>query len=277
MSSAKQKPYCLRLIMLTHMLQIHHWMPDLPYCNNHNSYDNYKPVPILYEVIIPETPVTAEILNRACHQSHNCLLNRLCRRRSKKTSKLRVTGLCVGNWPETGEFPTHMASNVEPGGRLNKKDGLTRYGNSHVKDKTSKRPSDLQHGNRHTYIRRSLYWDGAQAVSIWWRHHAPWHYWDWYPSALSLSEVKDQAPLDLQSSNKSMHKPGPWFNIKMPFYQYRKSQCGDKTVVKSSYLHNGISYCGKMTSLYWIRVLTPCQGTRTAATATAARGHFYLY
>ena len=25
----------------------------------------------------------------------------------------------------------------EPGGRLNKKDGLTRYGDSHVKDKTS--------------------------------------------------------------------------------------------------------------------------------------------
>ena len=25
----------------------------------------------------------------------------------------------------------------ESGGRLNKKDGLTRYGNSHVKDKTS--------------------------------------------------------------------------------------------------------------------------------------------
>ena len=26
---------------------------------------------------------------------------------------------------------------ARPGGRLNKKDGLTRYGNSHVKDKTS--------------------------------------------------------------------------------------------------------------------------------------------
>ena len=26
---------------------------------------------------------------------------------------------------------------VLPGGRLNKKDGLTRYGDSHVKDKTS--------------------------------------------------------------------------------------------------------------------------------------------
>ena len=30
-----------------------------------------------------------------------------------------------------------------PGGRLNKKDGLTRYGNSHVKDKTSLWPSYL--------------------------------------------------------------------------------------------------------------------------------------
>ena len=33
------------------------------------------------------------------HQPHECLLNRLIRRRSKKTSKLRVTGLCVGNSP----------------------------------------------------------------------------------------------------------------------------------------------------------------------------------
>ena len=31
------------------------------------------------------------------HQPRGCLLNRLSRRRSKKTSKLRVTGLCVGN------------------------------------------------------------------------------------------------------------------------------------------------------------------------------------
>ena len=46
-------------------------------------------------------------------QPHDCLLNRLFRRRSKKTSKLRVTGLCVGNSPGTGEFPAHMASNAE--------------------------------------------------------------------------------------------------------------------------------------------------------------------
>ena len=31
------------------------------------------------------------------HQPRCCLLNRLFRRRSKKTSKLHVTGLCVGN------------------------------------------------------------------------------------------------------------------------------------------------------------------------------------
>ena len=47
------------------------------------------------------------------HQPHDCLLNRLFRRRSKKTSKLRVTGLCAGKSPGTGEFPALMASNAE--------------------------------------------------------------------------------------------------------------------------------------------------------------------
>ena len=44
---------------------------------------------------------------------HDCLRNRLFRRRSKKTSKLRVTGLCVGNSQGTGEFPAQRASNAE--------------------------------------------------------------------------------------------------------------------------------------------------------------------
>ena len=47
------------------------------------------------------------------HQHRDCLLNRLFRHRSKKTSKLRVTGLCAGNSPEAGEFPAQMASNAE--------------------------------------------------------------------------------------------------------------------------------------------------------------------
>ena len=47
------------------------------------------------------------------HRSLCCILNRLFRRRSKKTSKLRVTGLCEGNSPVTGEFPAQRASNAE--------------------------------------------------------------------------------------------------------------------------------------------------------------------
>ena len=47
------------------------------------------------------------------HQTRDYLLNRLCRRSSKKTSKLRVTGLCEGNSPVTGEFPAQTASNAE--------------------------------------------------------------------------------------------------------------------------------------------------------------------
>ena len=46
-------------------------------------------------------------------QPHDCLLNRLFWHRSKKTSKFRVTGLCVGNSPGTGEFPAQMASYAE--------------------------------------------------------------------------------------------------------------------------------------------------------------------
>ena len=43
----------------------------------------------------------------------------------------------------------------------------------------------------------------------------------------------------------------------MSSYQYRISHCGDKTILRPSYLHNGISYAGKVTSLYWISPLYP--------------------
>ena len=49
----------------------------------------------------------------ATEETVNSLLNRLLRRRSKKTSKLIVTGLCDGNSPGTSEFPAQMASNAE--------------------------------------------------------------------------------------------------------------------------------------------------------------------
>ena len=77
--------------------------------------------------VIVELPSSSEVLNIwitiqwrhngrdsvSNHQPHDCLLNGLFKRRSKKTSKLRITGLCVGNSPGTGEFPAQMASNAE--------------------------------------------------------------------------------------------------------------------------------------------------------------------
>ena len=47
------------------------------------------------------------------HRRDDCLLNSLFRRRSKKISKLCVTGLFEGNSPLTDEFPTQRASNAE--------------------------------------------------------------------------------------------------------------------------------------------------------------------
>ena len=47
------------------------------------------------------------------HQSHDCLVNRLFRCKSKKTPQLRVTGLCAGISPVTGEFAAQRAGNAE--------------------------------------------------------------------------------------------------------------------------------------------------------------------
>ena len=52
-------------------------------------------------------------------------------------------------------------------------------------------------------------------------------------------------------------RPGPLFNIIKTSYQYRKSHCGDKTIIRPSYLNNGIFYTGKKTSLFWIRPQGP--------------------
>ena len=75
---------------------------------------------------------------------------------------------------------------------------------------------------------------------------------------------RDNNPFILHQQFHGCWWPGPWFNIKMSSYQYRKFHCGDKTVVRSSYLHNEISYTGKMTSFYWIRPLV-MQGVRSLA------------
>ena len=50
------------------------------------------------------------VSNRQCP---HCLLNRLIRRRPKKTSNPRATGLCEGIPPVTGGFLSQRASNAE--------------------------------------------------------------------------------------------------------------------------------------------------------------------
>ena len=71
-----------------------------------------------YELLLPANWKSLQWRHNGCdrvsnHQPHDCLLTRLFRRRSKKTSRLRVTGLCAGNSPVTGEFPAQMTSDAE--------------------------------------------------------------------------------------------------------------------------------------------------------------------
>ena len=63
-----------------------------------------------------ETALQRRHNERDCVSNHrhlDHLLNRLFRRRSKTTSKLRATGLCEGNSPVTGALPVQRISNVE--------------------------------------------------------------------------------------------------------------------------------------------------------------------
>ena len=95
-------------------------------------------------------------------------------------------------------------------------------------------------------------WEWNYSMLIKWppgvleQYHGCWYHGCWHHQG--TFSISYSSKLRLCSAK---HRAGPWFNIKMSSYQYRKSHCGDKTVVRSSYLDNGISYTGKMTSLYW--------------------------
>ena len=62
-------------------------------------------------------------------------------------------------------------------------------------------------------------------------------------------------PLVVLNTRKTRLHHETRFNIKTTSYQYRTFHCGNKTVVKSSYLPNGISHAGETTSLYWFNPL----------------------
>ena len=84
---------------------------------NWDRVSNYTPYRIT-EVIIYPCPNPLHWRHNekdgvSDHQTHDYLLNRLFMRRSRETSKPRVTDLCAGNSPVTGEFPAQRASNTE--------------------------------------------------------------------------------------------------------------------------------------------------------------------
>ena len=94
----------LSVLWLVEIISQHNWIMSCSMCRvltqtaNHNSLGDWR---------------HNEHDGVSNHQPHDCLFNRLFRRRSKKISKLRVTGLCEGNPQVTGEFPSQRASNVE--------------------------------------------------------------------------------------------------------------------------------------------------------------------
>ena len=69
-------------------------------------------LPMFYVDVFPNlrpSPITLQWYHNgrdgvSNHQPHDCLLNRLSRCRSKKTSKLRITGLCAEKSPMTIMF-----------------------------------------------------------------------------------------------------------------------------------------------------------------------------
>ena len=66
-------------------------------CGQHTSTDTIQPDKYAHDSTLPWRHNDHDGVSN--HQPHGCLLNGLFGRRSKKTSKLRVTGLCAGNSP----------------------------------------------------------------------------------------------------------------------------------------------------------------------------------
>ena len=115
----------LYLIHLLHVQASHIVRQSQFHDGNSNLWDgsgvSYKRLPGWPSAILPwftstNGPITVSHNDRdgVSNLRHlDCLFKRLFRHRSKKTTKLCVTGLWEGNPPVTGGFPSQRASNVE--------------------------------------------------------------------------------------------------------------------------------------------------------------------
>ena len=98
-----------------------------------------------------------------------------------------------------------------------------------------------------------------------------WENWPWFNDTKLYNRT-------IPDSKVHVAHLGP-DSIYMSSYQYRKSHCGDKTVARSSYLHNGISYTGKTT--YYIEsgpwVLSSPGGPHVGPMNLATRDSIFLW
>ena len=127
-----------------------------------------------------------------CHNEHDgvsyhwcfdCLLKRLFRSRSKKISKLLVTGLCEGNSPVTGEFPTQRASNTENISIWWRHHG--KRGHRYTNGKWSFAPITFAEENCYIYHISMAAADGS--VKYFYRGATNSHYYDWKKSPNSTN------------------------------------------------------------------------------------------
>ena len=92
----------------------------------------------------------------------------------------------------------------------------------------------------------------SKQSSLWWFEmpsHSLWHHCN-DMTQYCIQHISDYSRIYIRLSAHKIKTPGPWFNIKTSSFQYRKSHCIDKTIVRLSYLRSGNSYTGMKASLY---------------------------
>ena len=197
---------------------------------------------------MPELPVLREVMvsYTFSHYSHNerngvsnhrrldCLLNRLCRCRSKKTLKLRITGVCEGNPPVTDGFPSQRTSNAE-----NISISWPHYAS--IRHHFSKWQCDCAEA-----CGTSIVYNPSLIA----RFMGP----TWGPSVADRTQVGPMlARWTLLSGFVCVQRniicePGPVLTKKTPFYWYRHSHYKPGTVLRPSYVYNGDFYAPKSAS-----------------------------
>ena len=95
--------HCILLVPCDLVEHCHHWY----------GMSQYHPYTVTWTIIYPLQWLHIERDVVSNHRCLDCLLKHLSWRRSNKTSKLRISGLCEGNSPVTSEFPSQRASNAE--------------------------------------------------------------------------------------------------------------------------------------------------------------------